>query len=278
MIQEIAPGKLHNEFKKDANEQADDLIFVFEGRKIFAGLKDGRISVPVRSELADGIETTFLFTINETNCFLYAGGKEALPEGYDFIPLMELRLQAKEPKEIIFSALTAFQLANWYKDNRYCGTCGSLTVHAPDERAIMCPKCRRRIYPRILPAVIVAVTDGDRILFIRYADRPLRTHALIAGFTEIGETLEETVEREVMEEVGIKVKNVRYFKSQPWGIVDDILMGFYCDVDGSSEVHVDNHELAEGTWFRRDEIPYERDDFSLTNEMMITFKEGKEPK
>ena len=96
--------------------------------------------------------------------------------------------------------------------------------------------------------------NGDRILLTKYAGRDFAHYALIAGFTEIGETFEDTVRREVMEEAGIRVKNIRYYKSQPWGIVDDLLAGFFCDVDGDPTIHMDSSELKEAAWHTRDEI------------------------
>ena len=102
--------------------------------------------------------------------------------------------------------------------------------------------------------------------------------ALIAGFTEIGETLEQTVQREVMEEVGLKVRNIRYYKSQPWGIDGNILMGFFCDLDGDDTVRLDEEELASAEWFERAALPAEDDGISLTREMIRVFGEGNEPK
>ena len=127
--------------------------------------------------------------------------------------------------------------------------------------------------------MIVAVrsADGERILLTKYANRKFAAYALIAGFTEIGETLEETVAREVMEEVGIHVKNLQYYKSQPWGIVDDILMGFFCTVDGDETIRLDREELKLGAWFTRSEVQLQPTNFSLTNEMMHQFKEGNDP-
>jgi NAD+ diphosphatase len=114
-----------------------------------------------------------------------------------------------------------------------------------------------------------------RIVLTRYAaGRYHAIDALVAGFVEIGETFEETVQREVMEEAGIRVKNIRYYKSQPWGIVDDLLAGFYCDVDGDSTIHMDRSELKEAGWHTRDEIVLQPTDHSLTNEMMTRFKKG----
>ncbi len=139
-----------------------------------------------------------------------------------------------------------------------------------------CPKCGYTCYPRIMPAVIVGVLDPatERILVTRYRGG-YRHNALIAGFTEIGETMEETVAREVMEECGVKVKNVRYYKSQPWGIANDMLLGYYCELDGNGEITMDENELGFAKWLTRDELELQPDDFSLTNEMMMRFKEGK---
>ncbi|HAZ90794.1 MAG TPA: NAD(+) diphosphatase, partial [Eubacterium sp.] len=99
-------------------------------------------------------------------------------------------------------------------------------------------------------------------------------NALVAGFTEIGETLEETVAREVMEETGLKVKNIRYYKSQPWGMAQDILVGYYCEVDGDTTIKVDESELKSALWVKREDIELQPNNLSLTNEMMKRFKEG----
>jgi len=134
------------------------------------------------------------------------------------------------------------------------------------------------IFPKIAPAVIVAVTNGDKLLMTQYAGRAYKRYALIAGFVEIGETAEQTVQREVMEEVGLKVKNVRYYKTQPWGVESDLLLGYFCDLDGDDTIHLDENELAVGGWFDRDTLPIEDDGISLTREMMRVFAEGKEPR
>ena len=123
--------------------------------------------------------------------------------------------------------------------------------------------------------MIIGVTDGNRLLLSKYAGRTYKKYALLAGYTEIGETMEETVAREVMEEVGLKVKNIRYYKSQPWAFSDTILMGFYCDLDGSDEIRLDEEELALAEWFEREEIPVTPSRDSLTNEMIMRFKNGR---
>ncbi|MCF0132431.1 MAG: NUDIX domain-containing protein [Blautia sp.] len=144
--------------------------------------------------------------------------------------------------------------------------------HSDTERCMVCD-CGNHSYPRIMPAVIVGVINGDKILLTRYRTG-FGHNALIAGFTEIGETFEECVEREVMEEAGVRVKNIRYYKSQPWGTANDILAGFYCDVDGDDTISMDSSELRFAQWVKREDIELQPNNYSLTNEMMTMFKDG----
>ena len=111
----------------------------------------------------------------------------------------------------------------------------------------------------------------DKLLITKYS-RGYAHNALIAGFSEIGETLEETVAREVMEETGVKVKNIRYYKSQPWGMAQDLLVGFYCDLDGDDKINMDENELKYAAWVKREDIVLQPNNLSLTNEMMRVFK------
>ena len=121
----------------------------------------------------------------------------------------------------------------------------------------------------------MGVTKGDSILITKYR-RGYGHSALVAGFTEIGETLEETVKREVKEETGVDVTNIRYYKSQPWGMAQDMLVGFYCDAAGDGAIHMDEGELKYAEWVKREDIELQPNNLSLTNEMMRMFKEGKE--
>ena len=132
------------------------------------------------------------------------------------------------------------------------------------------------MFPVIAPAVIVAVTKGDEILITRYAGREHKGIALIAGFCEIGERAEDTVHREVMEEAGVKVKNLRYFGTQPWGFASNLLLGFFCELDGDDEIHMDEEELQFAQWVRREDLPEPESLASLTATMIETFRQGKE--
>lgn len=192
-------------------------------------------------------------------------------EGFEFIGVNSFRRAI--PKYRAFAVITAYHLYGWYRDNKFCGRCGKAMMHDDKERMMKCPVCNNMVFPKISPAVIIGVTDGDRILFTKYAQRTYTNYALVAGFAEIGETLEETVIREVKEETGLDVTNVRYYKSQPWALSGSLLAGFYCDLKGSDKIKLQEDELSVAEWVKADDIHEKEDGISLTKEMMLKFKE-----
>lgn len=184
-------------------------------------------------------------------------------------------LRRTKPKEECYAGETAYHLYVWYRDNSFCGRCGEHLEYSHKERAMICPSCGNVVYPKIAPAVIVGIlnSSGDKIVMTRYAGREYKGHALVAGFCEIGETAEDTVRREVLEEVGLHVRNIRYYKSQPWGFDSNLLFGYYCTADEDEPIHMDDGELAKAVWVSRDEIGEEERNLSLTAEMILHFKE-----
>ena len=184
-------------------------------------------------------------------------------------------LRRTKPKEECYAGETAYHLYVWYRDNSFCGRCGEHFEYSHKERAMICPSCGNVVYPKIAPAVIVGIlnSSGDKIVMTRYAGREYKGHALVAGFCEIGETAEDTVRREVLEEVGLHVRNIRYYKSQPWGFDSNLLFGYYCTADEDEPIHMDDGELAKAVWVSRDEIGEEERNLSLTAEMIMHFKE-----
>ena len=277
MIHEIQPHKLNNVFVTGRKPAAGDIVICVKEDSLMVSELEGNVKFPTWQDLPATLDYQYLFSLDKQGVFyLLQEGREPLP-GFTYKTLREIRYEIGAPLQLMYMMYTAWHLICWYRDNRFCGRCGSHTRHSTRERALICDKCGNRIYPRIVPAVIAGVIRKDKILLTKYANRKMSFYALIAGFTEIGETLEECVAREVMEETGLKVKNIRYYKSQPWGSVQDLIMGFYCDVDGDTHIHIDKSELKEGVWVSRAEIEGQRDDWSLTNQMMMTFKAGKEP-
>lgn len=280
MIQDIYPHKLFNQYDCTATPtEGDTVLNIYDGKLLLYknAFEDKKIMFPKVENFGLGREYRYLFAIDEQKYFLLEGqlNDEELPDGTEYVAERGIRIEGIGPDEEVFAAITGKHLADWYRDTKFCGRCGRKMVHSDNERAMECTECKKRFYPRIMPAVIVGVINGDKLLITRYKTG-FAHNALIAGFTEIGETMEETVQREVMEEAGIKVKNIRYYKSQPWGSANDILIGYYCEVDGDDEISMDSEELKFAEWVKRDDIVLQPGSFSLTNEMMRMFKEGKE--
>ena len=275
MLQDIAFGRLENEYRALTASGEDRVLCFREGEILLSRREEDLLTLPRVSDLEAG-QTQYLFRMEGENYFLWMGAAPEAGGVWRYEPVRTLRQLPS--KDICYAVMTGWHLYCWYRNNRFCGRCASETVHDEKERMLRCPACGNMIFPKISPAVIVAVTDGDRLLLTKYAGRSYTRYALIAGYTEIGETMEQTVHREVMEEVGLRVKNLRYYKSQPWGVDGNVLMGFYCDLDGEDSICLDTNELSVAQWFHRDEIPAKDDGISLTREMIRVFSEGKEPR
>lgn len=146
------------------------------------------------------------------------------------------------------------QLAEFYRSHKFCGYCGHEMQVSKTEWAALCGHCRERYYPQIAPCIIVAIRRGDEILLAQHVRHRNGIHTVLAGFVEVGETLEETVAREVMEESNVRVKNVRYVSSQPWPFPNSLMMAFMADYD-SGEIRHDPKELLNAGWYRYDALP-----------------------
>lgn len=289
MIQDIFPKIYHNEYQ-DIQPEENDFILAFHGNTALIRFQNEKLRFPVRKE-TDGFACGYhyLFSIDSYRYFLAwfpetaspapdsasPAGAAFTPKGYHYEDVRIFRTALS--RHTAFAGITAHHLFCWYQANRFCGLCGQRMVPDHRERMLFCPRCRNMVYPRISPAVIVGILNGNKILMSKYAGRPNTNYALIAGFTEIGESAEQTVAREVMEEVGLRVKNIRYYKSQPWAFSRSLLIGYFCDLDGSDKIRLDTRELAQADWFSPDQIALEDDHISLTREMIMLFKRGGVP-
>lgn len=270
MIQDIAPHVFSNAFTHDLPKMTDH-VFIFRDNQLLADLKGEQLALPTFADVPFATEKAqYLFRIDETAYFEYEGEPVQATGAYEYVALGEIR--AAQPQHEAFAVAAGETLHRWYANNRFCGRCGHPTQKSETERAMVCPQCGKIAYPLICPSVIVAVHDGDRLLLTKYARGNFKRYALIAGYAEFGEPIEDTVRREVMEEVGLKVKNLRFYKSQPWPYTDTLLMGFFCELDGDDKVTLQEDELGEGTWFRRDEMPEGGSRSSLTGEMIEVFR------
>ena len=281
MIQDIAPMQLDNSYKKKV-PHAGSRLLGFGERTVYLEY-NGELQFLTYGQWKDYNENVlgrevppcvYLFSIGVEEYFLTEIGADTKIGEFRFFNMFDVR--AMQPKERVLVAATAWHLFVWYRDNQFCGRCGEKLVHSETQRMLQCPCCTNMVFPKIAPAVIVGVTHGDKILMTKYAGREYKRYALIAGFTEIGETAEETVKREVMEEVGLHVKNLRYYKSQPWSFSDTLLMGFFAEVEGDDSITLDREELALAEWFERENIPVSESDISLTSEMIEYFRNHQE--
>lgn len=291
MIQEIFPHTLNNQYTPEKISGADTVLY-FKENTLLSAENEGLLSCPSYDEFSDGCDKEknafdyiYLLEAAGERFFLamekngvrecsFTGKKlhtdnDNMLKGYEFTDVNVFR--RTEPKYRAYAVITAYHLYGWYRDNRICGRCGNTLRHSDKERMVYCSECGNSIYPKICPAVIVAVTNKDKLLLTKYAQRTYKNYALVAGFAEIGETIEETVIREVYEEVGLRVKNIEYYKSQPWGLSGSLLFGFYCELDGDDKITLQEEELSVGEWIAAKDIPLEDDGVSLTREMIVNF-------
>ncbi|MBQ6477866.1 MAG: NAD(+) diphosphatase [Erysipelotrichaceae bacterium] len=265
MIQDIDPNRYDVSYKPCQVED-DDFVFLFNrNRQTVLFHNDIARYKDLKHRL---ISVQYLFSIDEERFFL------GVQKDEDFEWVAVRKQFPFLNKTHCFALSTALHLYRWYSSHIYCGGCGQKLRHMENERALKCDCCGQIFYPVISPAVIVAVRNGEKLLMSRYAGREYSGMALLAGFCEIGETPEDTCRREVMEEVGIRIKNIRYFASQPWGIESDLLLGYTAEVDGEDSLRVDHNELAEAVWIDRKDIEERTDLRSLTASMIEAFRKG----
>jgi NAD+ diphosphatase len=165
----------------------------------------------------------------------------------------------------------ASQLVDWYNSHRFCGTCGTPTTHHDNERTLVCENCSLHFFPRISPCAIMLITRGDQMLLARSARYKSDFYSCLAGFIEIGETPEETVIREVKEEVDLQIKNVRYISSQSWPFPSQLMLGFLAEYE-SGEIVPEPAEIADAKWFEIDSLPnVPSEKISVAGKLIHTF-------
>jgi len=180
------------------------------------------------------------------------------------------------PAETFARAALGRQLLYWRQTHRFCGACGGRMSRHDIERAMRCEACGLMVYPRINPVVITLVSRGDRILLAHKAGGLFPFWSVVAGFVEANETLEHAVAREIAEEVGIRVKDIRYVSSQAWPFPNNLMLGFTAEYE-SGEVRPDGVEIAEAGWFGRDELPPIPSRFSIARRLIDAFFAHREP-
>ena len=267
-----------SDFKPPAEVLETALWFLFHDQSLLIRHEGDRCFIPNSLDLKGvnlaAICPQYLGLLDGLPC--YAGelaDREQVSGAYTFIGILQIFARFEE--NVIQVAGLANQLVQWNKNHLYCGRCGNPTENKTDERAKICPRCGLINYPRLSPAIIVAVIKDNQILLANSQRFPAKFYSVLAGFVEPGETLEECVKREVREEVGIDVKNIRYFGSQPWPFPDSLMVAFTAEYAGG-EIRTDNCEIADAGWFPADNLPHIPPRISIARHLIDWFLEGKQ--
>jgi len=253
----------------------EELWCLFMEDSLLVCVDDKRADLPrgreVRALKLSERRELFLGTLDRVPCYTAEVASEKnVPLGMGFFGLRELFGRLDE--QFFWLAVHAVQIKNWDRDHRYCGRCGTDTVNGTDERAKVCPQCGLKSYPRISPATITAVIRGNRILLARARRFPRVLYSVIAGFVEPGETLEECVAREVYEETGIEVQNIRYFGSQPWPFPNSLMIAFTAEYRGG-EIRIEESEIVDAGWYTAGKLPPVPDRVSIARRLIDWFAE-----
>lgn len=232
-------------------------LFVFNSGKILIKVDSDSPQIPTSGDFSgaikDALYRQYLGEVEGSPGYcLEVEDSHNPPDGMRFVDLRSLLGQLDE--DLFLLAGRAFQIVHWNRMHKYCGKCGTPTEGQQNELVKKCPGCGSMFYPRISPAVIVAVVRDDEILLAHNKNFRPNWYSVIAGFMEPGETFEDCISRELMEEVGIRVKNIKYFDSQPWPFPDSLMVGFIAEHE-SGEIVVDGEEIEDAAWYGRDNLP-----------------------
>jgi len=258
-------------------EDGPAYLFAFKGYRLLLREEEGSLSVPTVGMLAAaGVSVAhphFLGTLDGRVCYTAQLPDDvAAPAGMGFHGLRSVLDLLDE--DFFWLAGRAVQIVEWDRTHRYCGRCGEPTEDHERERVKVCLACDLRNYPRLSPAIIVAVTRGDELLLARSHRHPPGRFSVLAGFVEPGETLEECVAREVKEEVGFDVRNIRYFGSQPWPFPHSLMIAFTCEHAGG-EIVLEEAEMAEAYWYTADNLPRIPPPPTISRQLIEWFRAGQ---
>lgn len=235
----------------------DTYWFVFRDSDVLVRRDSAGVSLPRGQRMSPAglalVRTHYLGSLNGVDCCSGEVGKDSLPpEGYEFVNLRQLHGVGDE--RLFWIGGRAIQIVDWDRTHQFCGACGTATRLRVNERARECPTCGLTCFPRLAPAIIVLIEKGDEILLAHSLNLAANVYSLVAGFVEPGETLEQAVVREVREEVGLEIKNIRYFGSQPWPFPHSLMVGFTADYAGGA-IRVEPAEVSDAAWYRYDRMP-----------------------
>lgn len=248
--------------------------FVFSGYRLLTINSERVTKIPLAVDPEKlGIAVArrlYIGTLRGFPCYAAEYSSGEVPAGYLFEELRSLFARIEETS--YQAAITAAHLLEWDKNHQFCSKCRGVLRTRTDIRAKECDECGRLEFPRISPAIIVLIEKGDSLLLARSPRFAGEFFSVLAGFVEPGESLEAAVHREVMEETGISMKNVRYFGSQPWPFPDSLMIGFTAEY-ASGEIQIDGEEIVEAGWYRVDQLPKIPGKLSIARQLIDWFVE-----
>ncbi len=253
--------------------------FAFQENKLLVYQGSSSISIPCLVEFAElGLTTMdqhYLGRLNNTHCYAVELGEGvAPPAGMAFEGLRQVYGRLDE--DLFWVAARAVQIVDWDRTHLFCGRCGASLRTKTTERAKECPICGQLHFPRLAPAIIVLVERGRELLLARSRHFLPRMYSVLAGFVEPGETLEEAVVREVREEVGVTIKNIKYFGSQPWPFPHSLMVGFTATYVGG-EISLSDDEIEDAGWFTVDNLPTIPGKISIARKLIDWFVSRQRP-
>ncbi|MCU7495415.1 MAG: NAD(+) diphosphatase [Ignavibacteria bacterium] len=250
--------------------------FVFKRDELLVLTNNGKAEIPFNKDLSDinikPLKKQYLGTMGESPSFAVEVSLETeAPRGMAFRNLRSLLGEFSD--ELFALSGRAFQVISWDLNHQYCGRCGTPTVAKQEERAKVCPNCGLVSYPRISPAIIVAVINRNKLLLAKSSRFKSDMYSVLAGFVEAGETFEDSIRREIREEANIEVRNIRYFGSQPWPFPDSLMVGFTAEYD-SGDLRPDGVEIVDLQWFSPSELPHIPGRWSIARRLIDWFVEN----
>jgi len=272
MLNEFDAAFSLNKYPVDPEIKEDDLVLCYHDNQVLLKKTGENLELPARRDFEAPIATAvYLFSMNSIHYF----GVQGMPQKSEELEFYDIFVLRSLPnKQSAWIASLGYQLINWLSQNRFCGRCGSETVLRKEERAVYCPECSLIVYPKISPAVIVAITCNDKILLAKGKNYKGDFYALIAGYVDAGESIEETVVREVKEEVGLDIRNLKYYKSQPWPFSSSLMLGFTAEADDTKPIVIDDNEIKDAGWFTRGKLPPHASGISISGDLIEAFEKG----
>jgi NAD+ diphosphatase len=273
----------HGGARLEVSDVSEDRVFAFDARRVLVSREGAALVLPtVDLVKRHDIEITWIhqavWDASEVRIGEVAGlSTEAeLPGSLELVGVRSLFNELASAA--VLEVGRARQILDWRLNHRVCGFCATPTEHRPEHGALGCPECGRTYFPRVSPAVIMAVHRGDRILLGRAPGRPEGWFSTLAGFVEAGESLEECVAREVLEEVGLQVDGITYFGSQPWPFPDSLMVGFTANYV-AGEIVPQPGEIEEAGWFSLEDLPAVPPPFSIARALIDDFvrRQGGDP-